>query len=227
MTLKLNMNMIKACQGKILPQPQSKMLYLDKNAVQVHTLLKGLEKIAASADIPMLVAGDFNSVPGSAAHSLLVNRIVENNHPVWPWPPSNFASYASLAPVNRHTIAYFAINASRSQQECWLPKHNFHLALLSLAVFSALNCLKAAALETWYSLCVQGLLYCLQELQNDPLGILRPASKLQHNLHLASAYAAVHEARDGGPALQKQKRRMDPKYHEPKVRGHVHTAGCY
>ncbi|KAA6417823.1 MAG: hypothetical protein FRX49_12246 [Trebouxia sp. A1-2] len=102
---------------------------------QVHTLLKGLEKIAASADIPMLVAGDFNSVPGSAAHSLLVNRIVENNHP---------------------------------------------------------------------------------ELQNDPLGILRPASKLQHNLHLASAYAAVHEARDGGPALQKQKRRMDPKYHEPK-----------
>jgi CCR4-NOT transcription complex subunit 6 len=31
---------------------------------QVHTLLKGLEKIAASADIPMLVAGDFNSIPG-------------------------------------------------------------------------------------------------------------------------------------------------------------------
>jgi endonuclease/exonuclease/phosphatase family metal-dependent hydrolase len=34
---------------------------------QVHTLLKGLEKIAASADIPMLVAGDFNSVPGRSA----------------------------------------------------------------------------------------------------------------------------------------------------------------
>lgn len=50
--------------------------------LQVHTLLKGLEKIAASADIPMLVAGDFNSVPGSAAHSLLVNRVVESNHPV-------------------------------------------------------------------------------------------------------------------------------------------------
>nr|KAJ0212294.1 hypothetical protein LSAT_V11C400196560 [Lactuca sativa] len=28
----------------------------------VHTLLKGLEKIVASADIPMLVCGDFNSV---------------------------------------------------------------------------------------------------------------------------------------------------------------------
>lgn len=30
----------------------------------MHTLLKGLEKIATSADIPMLVCGDFNSVPG-------------------------------------------------------------------------------------------------------------------------------------------------------------------
>ncbi|KAL2466267.1 Carbon catabolite repressor protein 41 [Abeliophyllum distichum] len=38
---------------------------------QVHTLLKGLEKIAVSADIPMLVCGDFNSVPGSAPHALL------------------------------------------------------------------------------------------------------------------------------------------------------------
>ncbi len=51
-------------------------------AQQVHTLLKGLEKIAASADIPMLVAGDFNSVPGSAAHSLLVKRLVDPGHPV-------------------------------------------------------------------------------------------------------------------------------------------------
>eukprot|EP00199_Chlamydomonas_sp_CCMP681_P000237 CAMPEP_0119108246 /NCGR_PEP_ID=MMETSP1180-20130426/13547_1 /TAXON_ID=3052 ORGANISM="Chlamydomonas cf sp, Strain CCMP681" /NCGR_SAMPLE_ID=MMETSP1180 /ASSEMBLY_ACC=CAM_ASM_000741 /LENGTH=547 /DNA_ID=CAMNT_0007093841 /DNA_START=156 /DNA_END=1799 /DNA_ORIENTATION=+ len=46
---------------------------------QVHTLLKGLEKIAASADIPMLVAGDFNSEPGSAAHSLLVKRRVDES----------------------------------------------------------------------------------------------------------------------------------------------------
>jgi CCR4-NOT transcription complex subunit 6 len=48
----------------------------------VHTLVKGLEKIAASADIPMLVAGDFNSVPGSAAHSLLVKHSVDADHPV-------------------------------------------------------------------------------------------------------------------------------------------------
>ena len=49
---------------------------------QVHTLLKGLEKIALSADIPMLVAGDFNSMPGSAAHALLVHRSVPAGHPV-------------------------------------------------------------------------------------------------------------------------------------------------
>lgn len=48
----------------------------------MNTLLKGLEKIAASADIPMLVAGDFNSVPGSAAHTLLLKRGVDPNHPV-------------------------------------------------------------------------------------------------------------------------------------------------
>ncbi|KAF9621112.1 hypothetical protein IFM89_016606 [Coptis chinensis] len=48
---------------------------------QVHTLLKGLEKIAASADIPMLVCGDFNSVPGSAPHALLAMGKVEQMHP--------------------------------------------------------------------------------------------------------------------------------------------------
>lgn len=33
--------------------------------------------VSCSADIPMLVAGDFNSIPGSAAHSLLVKGRVE------------------------------------------------------------------------------------------------------------------------------------------------------
>ncbi|XP_042440907.1 carbon catabolite repressor protein 4 homolog 1-like [Zingiber officinale] len=48
---------------------------------QVHTLLKGLEKIAVSADIPMLVCGDFNSVPGSAPHALLANGKIDQLHP--------------------------------------------------------------------------------------------------------------------------------------------------
>ncbi|CAG7902952.1 unnamed protein product [Brassica rapa] len=48
---------------------------------QVHTLLKGLEKIAASADIPMLVCGDFNTVPASAPHSLLAVGKVDPMHP--------------------------------------------------------------------------------------------------------------------------------------------------
>ena len=49
--------------------------------LKVHTLLKGLEKIAASADIPMLVCGDFNSVPGSAPHALLAIGKVDPMHP--------------------------------------------------------------------------------------------------------------------------------------------------
>ncbi|MQM02583.1 hypothetical protein Taro_035354 [Colocasia esculenta] len=48
---------------------------------QVHTLLKGLEKIAVSADIPMLVCGDFSSIPGSAPHALLAMGKVDQLHP--------------------------------------------------------------------------------------------------------------------------------------------------
>jgi endonuclease/exonuclease/phosphatase (EEP) superfamily protein YafD len=51
----------------------------------VHTQLKGVEKNAASADIPMLVAGDFNTTPGSAAHSMLVKGAVQPNNPVRGW----------------------------------------------------------------------------------------------------------------------------------------------
>ncbi|XP_075511372.1 carbon catabolite repressor protein 4 homolog 1-like isoform X1 [Primulina tabacum] len=99
---------------------------------QVHTLLKGLEKIAASADIPMLVCGDFNSVPGSAPHSLLAMGKVDPLHP---------------------------------------------------------------------------------ELAVDPLGILRPAAKLTHQLPLVSAYSSF--ARAGVGLGLEQRRRMDPTTNEP------------
>ncbi|XXG46111.1 hypothetical protein AAC387_Pa02g1030 [Persea americana] len=96
---------------------------------QVHTLLKGLEKIAASADIPMLVCGDFNSVPGSAPHALLAMGKVDPMHP---------------------------------------------------------------------------------DLVIDPLGILRPASKLTHHLLLISAYSSFARM-----AVEQQRRRMDPNTNEP------------
>lgn len=41
-----------------------------------------------------------------------------------------------------------------------------------------------------------------QELANDPLGILRPASKLQHQLPLASAYSAVAACPDADHGSQ-------------------------
>ncbi|CAH9127696.1 unnamed protein product, partial [Cuscuta epithymum] len=99
---------------------------------QVHTLIKGLEKIAASADIPMLVCGDFNSVPGSATHSLLAAGKVDPMHP---------------------------------------------------------------------------------DLHIDPLGILRPITKLTHHLPLVSAYSAI--GRLGvGLGFEQQKRRIDPTTNE-------------
>ncbi|KAI4371956.1 hypothetical protein MLD38_010245 [Melastoma candidum] len=100
---------------------------------QIHTLLKGLEKISVSADIPMLVCGDFNSVPGSASHCLVAMGKVD-------------------------------------------PAH--------------------------------------MDLTVDPLGILRPLSKLSHQLPLVSAYSSF--ARVGGtPLLERQKRRMDTTTNEP------------
>jgi len=105
---------------------------------QVHTLLKGLEKIAASAEIPMVVCGDFNSVPRSAAHSLLSTGRVDPGHP---------------------------------------------------------------------------------ELATDPLGILRPPSKLSHSLQLSSVYAAAARQGthmggdgalpDGGAGVQALRGRLD------------------
>ena len=56
-----------------------------------------------------------------------------------------------------------------------------------------------------------------QELSNDPLGILRPPTKLRHHLPLSSAYAAVAESRDLDPSAQRLRQRLDPVHREPKV----------
>ncbi|KAJ3673918.1 hypothetical protein LUZ60_005910 [Juncus effusus] len=101
---------------------------------QVHTLLKGLEKIAVSADIPMLVCGDFNSTPGSAPHTLLALGKLDQMHP---------------------------------------------------------------------------------DLNIDPLGILRPANKLNHQLCLVSAYSSFARAGGGNYELEQQRRRTDPATNEP------------
>lgn len=101
---------------------------------QVHTLLKGLEKIAVSADIPMLVCGDFNSVPGSAPHTLLAMGKVDQMHP---------------------------------------------------------------------------------DLAVDPLNILRPATKLNHQLPLVSAYSSFARMVGVGLGLDQQRRKLDPATNEP------------
>ncbi|KAF6145584.1 hypothetical protein GIB67_037617 [Kingdonia uniflora] len=54
---------------------------MDVKLWQVQTLLRGLVKIAVSADISMLVCGDFNSTPGSAPRTLLATGKVDQMHP--------------------------------------------------------------------------------------------------------------------------------------------------
>ncbi|ESQ52964.1 hypothetical protein EUTSA_v10017643mg [Eutrema salsugineum] len=49
---------------------------------QVHTLLKGIARVAVSdKNMPMIMCGDFNMVPGSAAHSLVVMGSIHPQHP--------------------------------------------------------------------------------------------------------------------------------------------------
>ena len=57
-----------------------------------------------------------------------------------------------------------------------------------------------------------------QELKNDPLGIFRPLTKLHHNLVLDSAYAAAAENGSTDASSQKQRKCLDLKHKEPKVR---------
>ena len=59
----------------------------------------------------------------------------------------------------------------------------------------------------------------LQELNNDPLNILRPASKLQHTLNLASAYCGPPEHHENE---NRRGRRHDARPHEPKVSKALH-----
>ncbi|XP_078429896.1 carbon catabolite repressor protein 4 homolog 1-like [Wolffia australiana] len=98
---------------------------------QVHNLIKLLERICMSTphDIPLVICGDFKSLPRSAPHMLLSTGMVNAGHP---------------------------------------------------------------------------------DLADDPLGILRPSSKLAHQLPLVSAYAALRHA-----TCYEQTRHLDPATHEP------------
>ncbi|GAA0157732.1 mRNA polyadenylation factor [Lithospermum erythrorhizon] len=53
----------------------------DVHLWQVDTLVKGIEEIAINDKIPILICGDFNSIPQSAPHELIVKGSVDFNHP--------------------------------------------------------------------------------------------------------------------------------------------------
>ena len=82
---------------------------------QGHTLLKGLEKIANSAEIPMVVCGDFNSTPGSAAHNLLCNGRVDGAHPELATDP-----FGILRPPSKlqHPLPLVSAYTALTKQPC-------------------------------------------------------------------------------------------------------------
>ncbi|XP_039130714.1 carbon catabolite repressor protein 4 homolog 1-like [Dioscorea cayenensis subsp. rotundata] len=86
---------------------------------QVHTLIKGLEKIAASADIPMLVCGDFNSIPNSAPHTLLSIGKVDPAHPDLAIDP-----YGILRPNNKlsHNLVLVSAYSSFARTKGFGPQ---------------------------------------------------------------------------------------------------------
>ncbi|XP_026450736.1 carbon catabolite repressor protein 4 homolog 2-like [Papaver somniferum] len=54
--------------------------FMDVKLWQVGTLIEGLERIVAHSYVPVLIYGDLNSLPRSAAHNLLVNGKVNPMH---------------------------------------------------------------------------------------------------------------------------------------------------
>jgi hypothetical protein len=61
----VNLNLLLCLLGQANTHIHSNPELKDVKVCQVYTLLKGLERIAASSIISMLVDGDFNSVPGT------------------------------------------------------------------------------------------------------------------------------------------------------------------
>lgn len=71
--------------------------------------------LSCSADIPMLVAGDFNSIPGSAAHSLLVKGRVEPSQLV---STASRLTRAAVAAYGRMRIVHASCAAALVRAVC-------------------------------------------------------------------------------------------------------------
>lgn len=67
------------CVGNthIMANPQ----YTDVKIWQVHAYLEKLHQLTKRENIPLVLAGDFNSTPDSGAYQLIVNNKLPSNHP--------------------------------------------------------------------------------------------------------------------------------------------------
>ena len=88
----------------------------------MHTLLKGLEKIANSANIPMVVAGDLNSMPGSAPHTLMLQQHVAATHKDLDMDPLNLFTGPSSANKLSHSLRLRSAYAAAAQSHMRTPE---------------------------------------------------------------------------------------------------------
>eukprot|EP00742_Colponemidia_sp_Colp-10_P006180 GILJ01006616.1.p1 GENE.GILJ01006616.1~~GILJ01006616.1.p1 ORF type:complete len:551 (+),score=79.29 GILJ01006616.1:357-2009(+) len=76
---------------------------------QTHTLIQELEKFVCARDLPLLLCGDFNSVPESSVYELLREGRVRDAHPELSFDPCNI-----LPPVSklRHSLPLQSVCSS-------------------------------------------------------------------------------------------------------------------
>lgn len=164
----------------------------------------------------MLVAGDFNSIPGSAAHSLLVKGRVEPSqlvsrlsclagHPAHPCMRNGLTGQAG------RTLQ--AVGWVHSWLQCCRGRcRRFVQAAATDSLSADKHACRCSARGSYCLSCF--VLVLLQEASVDPLGLLRD-TKLQHSLPLASAYAALLDYPPTNEQLKRQRARLDPTNREP------------
>jgi mRNA deadenylase 3'-5' endonuclease subunit Ccr4 len=90
----------------------------DVKLFQVYYLLKELESpVQKNCGIPLVICGDFNSIPGNAVHSLLTEGYVHSDH-----EDLNCGSYGELQPAEmfQHTLPL--VSAYSSYFQCDLEQ---------------------------------------------------------------------------------------------------------
>ncbi|XP_077213840.1 carbon catabolite repressor protein 4 homolog 1-like isoform X2 [Tasmannia lanceolata] len=96
----------------------------DVKLFQISTLLKMLNQMGSELHIPVLLCGDLNSLPGSAAYNLVATGKVKPNHPEMADDPLGIFQKIMLTHPLPLVSAYSYFCRPGSQQRCMDPSTN-------------------------------------------------------------------------------------------------------